>query len=228
MNSLTRLYSTSIAKKWIVALTAIVLIGYVFGHLAGNLQIFMGQKKINDYAEFLHSMGPLLWAVRIFLIFAFVLHIVTSIKLARENRAARPELYAQRKNTRSTFASRTMVMSGLIVLCFVIYHLLHFTLRVVPSEDATFEDPLGRHDTYRMIVMGFQEPLIVLFYGLGVGLLCVHLSHGLSSFLQTLGLTSRGTLVPLQMAARLLSIAIFVGYMCIPVAVLLHVLKYPV
>lgn len=227
MNSLTRLYSSSIAKKWIVALTAIVLIGYVFGHLAGNLQIFMGQEKLNDYAEFLHSLGPMLWAVRIFLIFAFVVHIVTSIKLAAENRAARPEEYARRKNTRSTFASRTMVMSGLIVLCFVIYHLLHFTVRVAPSEYATFEDPLKRHDTYRMVVVGFQNPLIVLFYGLGVGLLCVHLSHGLSSFLQTLGLTGQRTLRPLQIGAQLVSVAIFVGYMCIPAAVLLGILKYP-
>ncbi len=227
MKSLARFYASSIGKKWIVALTAIILIGYVFGHLAGNLQIFLGPEKINEYAAFLHSLGPLLWVARIVLLVAFVVHIVTSIHLARQNRAARPEAYAARKATRSTFASRTMAMSGLIVLCFVIYHLLHFTVRVLPAEYADFHDPLERHDTYRMIVTGFQHPLIVFFYALGVGLLCLHLSHGLSSFLQTLSITSRGSLRPLQHGGRVLSVLIFVGYMSVPAAVLLHILKYP-
>lgn len=227
MKALVRFYASSIGKKWIVALTALILIGYVFGHLAGNLQIFLGPEKINGYAEFLHSLGPLLWVARISLIVAFVTHIITSIHLARQNRAARPADYAGKTRTRSTFASRTMAMSGLIVLCFVIYHLLHFTVRVVPGEFADFRDPLDRHDTYRMIVTGFQNPLVVLFYGLGVGLLCVHLSHGLSSFLQTLSLTSRGSLRPLQHGGRILAWLIFLGYMCIPAAVLFNLLKYP-
>lgn len=228
MKYLARFYASSIGKKWIVALTALILIGYVLGHLAGNLQIFLGQEKINDYARFLHSLGPLLWVARIVLIVAFVTHIFTSIHLARQNRAARPVGYAEKKPVRSTYAARTMAMSGLIVLCFIIYHLLHFTIRVIPAEYADFRDPLGHHDTYRMIVTGFQSPLIVFFYTLGVGLLCLHLSHGLSSFLQTLSLTSRGSLRPLQHGGRVVAILIFLGYMSVPVAVLLHLLKYPV
>lgn len=227
MNSLIRFYQSSIGKKWIVALTGLVLVGYVLGHLAGNLQIYLGQDQLNKYALFLHSMGPLLWVIRIFLIAAFIAHITVTIQLSAGNRAARPDAYAEKKSQRSTLASRTMIMSGLIVLCFVIYHLLHFTVRVIPKEFADYHDSIGRHDTYRMVVEGFLFWPASIFYVLGVGLLCVHLSHGFSSFLQTMGLTNVHNLNTLVRGGRILAVLVFLGYTSIPVSVLTGLIKPP-
>jgi succinate dehydrogenase / fumarate reductase cytochrome b subunit len=213
-------YGSSIGKKWIVALTGLVLIGYVFGHLAGNLQIFISPNQLNTYAAFLHSLGPILWVVRLFLIAAFVLHIFTTIRLAIENRKARGAGYETKRHIKSSLASRTMVLSGLIVLCFVIYHLLHFTVRNVPPEFAQYVDEKGRHDTFRMVVEGFHNPFATAFYVLGVGLLCLHLSHGFGSVLQTFGLTNKSLLKALSYATRALAALIFAGYIIIPVSVL--------
>lgn len=228
MNPITFFWKSSIGKKWLVALTGIVLVAYVFGHLAGNLQIFLGPAKINAYAQFLHSLGPILLAVRLFLIACFVLHIVMTIKLVTENRAAKPTPYIFPNSVQSKVATRTMAISGLIVLSFVIYHLLHFTIR---STDARFK-PItaggkgllhGEYDVYSMIILGFGPSflgvLCGLFYLLGVGLLCLHLSHGFSSLLQTLGVTTKKTLTDLQRAGQVVAALVFLGYASIPFAV---------
>lgn len=220
MNSLATFFTSSIGRKWVVALTGLVLIGYVLGHLAGNLQIFLGQDAINQYAKGLHDLGALLWVVRIGLLITFVLHIVTTIKLVMENRAARPERYAVANRRQATLASRTMALSGLIVLCFVIYHLLHFTTRDIDPSFKTLRDGLGRHDVYHMMIRGFRNPLATAFYIVGVFLLCLHLSHGFSSFMQTLGLSSRKVNALLANGGRVLAWLIFLGYISIPIAVL--------
>ena len=223
-------FQSSIGRKWIVALTGLVLIAYVIGHLIGNLQIFLPDKgRINAYGALLHASPPLLWSVRIFLIFCFVLHIVTTIKLAAENRAARPRGYAKTSYEKSTLAARTMVISGLIVLCFVIYHVLHFTANVTNPEFARLHQVLPngaeRHDVYKMVVIGFQNPFAAGFYLLGLFLLCSHLSHGLSSTLQTFGLNSRKTIAVIATSGRVLAWLIFLGYASIPIAVLTGHLK---
>ncbi len=227
---MSRFYQSSIGKKWIVALTGLVLIAYVIGHLIGNLQIFLPDKgQINSYGALLHASPVMLWAVRIFLIFCFVLHIFTTIKLAVENRAARPESYAKRRYEKSTLAARTMVISGLIVLCFVVYHILHFTANVTNPEFAhlhqTLPNGMERHDVYKMVVIGFQNPYAAGFYLLGLFLLCSHLSHGLSSTLQTFGLNSQKTVSVIATSGRILAWLIFIGYASIPVAVLTGYLK---
>ncbi len=216
---LLNFYSSSIGKKWIVALTGLVLVAYVFGHLAGNLQVFLGANQLNSYAALLHSTGPLLWVVRVFLLAAFVLHIVATIHLAVQNRLARPQKYAVKQHKRSTIASRTMALSGLTVLSFVIYHLLHFTVRTVPPDFAYYVDVQGRHDTYRMVVEGFQNYWATGFYVLGVGLLCLHLSHGFASLLQTFGITNKSIMTALVVGARVLALGVFLGYISIPAAV---------
>jgi succinate dehydrogenase / fumarate reductase, cytochrome b subunit len=223
-------YKSSIGKKWIVALTGLVLIAYVIGHLIGNLQIFLPDKSyINQYGELLHASPELLWFVRIFLLGAFFLHIITTIKLAAENRAARPERYARKNPQKTTLAARTMVMSGLIVLCFVIFHILHFTTRTWDPELATLHETLPgggeRHDVYKMVVLGFYDPLATGFYILGLFLLCLHLSHGFSSVVQTFGLTSQKTVRVLAVGGRILAWVIFCGYVSIPVAVLIGYLQ---
>src|ERR1700761_2631912 len=121
-NALIAFYQSSIGKKYVVAATALLLILYVLGHLAGNLQIYIGPDRINAYAKFLPDLGPILWVIRVILLAAFVIHIVATIELAQQNRLAKPQKYAVAGYQRSTTASRTMIISGLIVLCFVIYH----------------------------------------------------------------------------------------------------------
>src|SRR5208337_3058441 len=130
-------------------------------------------------------------AVRFVLLAAFVTHIVATIQLAHENRLAKPQKYAVPGYQRSTLASRTMIISGLIVLCFVIYHLLQFTLHVTDPEFHKLHDSLGRPDVYRMLILGFRHPLVSFFYVLALFLLASHLSHGFESVTQTLGINNR-------------------------------------
>jgi len=221
---------SSIGKKWVVALTGLVLVAYVLGHLAGNLQIFLPDKgRINAYGAFLHSLGPLLWAIRAFLLACLVAHIVVTIQLAIENRRARPQGYEGTHYRKASWAGRSMVMSGLIVLCFVVFHILHFTADVVRPDFANLREPLPgggeRHDVYRMVVEGFQQPAASCFYIVGMILLCMHLSHGFGSLVQTLGLNS-GRLAPwLVNGGRALAVIICIGYIAIPIAVMTGLLR---
>jgi succinate dehydrogenase / fumarate reductase, cytochrome b subunit len=224
-NPLVSFYRSSIGKKWVVASTALILILYVLGHLLGNLQLFIGPDRINAYAEFLHDLGPLLLAIRLFLVLTLVLHIVATIQLARDNRRAKPAKYAVRAYQTSTLAARTMLISGLIVLCFVIYHLLHFTLEVTNPEYQRLIDPKGRHDVYRMLILGFRNPAIDFFYVLGLFLLCLHLSHGFSSAAQTLGINNRKLTGLFSLGGQTLTWLIFAGYVSIPVAIILGLVR---
>jgi succinate dehydrogenase / fumarate reductase cytochrome b subunit len=218
-------YQSSIGKKYIVGLTALILIVYVLGHLVGNLQIYLGQNRINTYAKFLHDLGPILWAVRVVLLAAFVTHIVATIQLANENRLAKPQKYAVAGYQRSTMASRTMILSGLIVLCFVIYHLLQFTIHATNPEFRKLHDSLGRPDVYGMLILGFRNPLVSLFYVLGLFLLASHLSHGFESVTQTLGINNRRISRFVSVGGQTLTWLIFVGYVSIPASILLGVIR---
>src|SRR5580700_10486313 len=224
-NPMIAFYQSSIGKKYIVAVTALLLILYVLGHLLGNLQIYMGQDRINSYAKFLHDLGPILWAVRVILLAAFVIHIVATIQLAQENRLAKPQKYAVPGYQRSTLASRTMIISGLIVLCFVIYHLLQFTLHVTDPEFRKLHDSLGRPDVYRMLILGFRHPLVSLFYVLALFLLASHLSHGFESVTQTLGINNRRISRFVSTGGQTLTWLIFAGYVSIPATILLGIIK---
>lgn len=220
---------SSIGKKWIVAFTGLVLVAYVLGHLAGNLQIFLPDKgRINAYGAFLHSLGPALWAIRAFLLACLVIHIVVTIQLAIENRRARPDRYEGAHYRRSTLAGRSMVMSGLIVFCFVVFHILHFTTNTIRPEFATYQEPLPngmeRHDVYKMVVLAFQSWPASCFYILGMILLCMHLSHGFGSLVQTLGLNTTRLEPWLVNGGRVLAVVICIGYIAIPIAVMTHIL----
>lgn len=224
-NPLIAFYQSSIGKKYVVAVTALLLILYVLGHLAGNLQIYMGPDRINTYAKFLHDLGPILWLVRLILLAAFVLHIMATIRLAQENRLAKPQKYAVAGYQRSTMASRTMIVSGLIVLCFVIYHLLQFTAQVTDPAFREVHDSIGRHDVYRMLILGFSHPLVSLFYVVALFLLTTHLSHGFASVVQTLGINNRKIANLVSTGGQTLSWLIFAGYISIPVTILLGIIK---
>lgn len=216
--------------KFLMAVTGGLLLLFVIGHMLGNLQIFAGREAINRYGHLLQSSGELLWVVRLGLLALVVLHIGSAIKLSLENKAARPVAYSEYDPIGSTYASRTMLMSGLIVFAFIVFHLLHYTVRaqVVNLTGQDFEVfkealPNGghRHDVYKMMIVGFRNVWVSAFYVLGVGLLCLHLSHGASSMFQSLGWKNDAYRPWLDRLARLLALAIFLGYISIPVAILL-------
>lgn len=225
MNAITSFFTSSIGRKWTVAVTGLILFGFVIGHLIGNLQVFLGPEPLNRYGAFLQGLGELLWAIRIALLFAFVVHIVATVQLRIENRAARPVKYAVTKHTRATLAARWMLLSGITVLCFVVFHLMHFTVQNVDKSFLDLHDAQGRHDIYRMMILGFTNKTASAFYLVGVGLLAVHLNHGFQSLFQTLGLSSAKLASCWSKTGQTLSWLIFLGYASIPVAVLTGIVK---
>jgi len=220
--SIIRFWNSSIGKKLLVGVTGIVLVLFLMGHLAGNLLTFQGRHAMNDYAEFLHTMlhGSGIWIARVVLITVFVLHILATIALTRENRAAKPEKYQCDATVAASRSSRIMIWSGLVVLAFVLFHILHFTVRVSPAL-ANLPDPSnpGRHDVWGMVIKGFQNPLVVGFYVIALTLLCSHLSHGIASIFQTLGLSTRQTRSAIEKFSQVLAIIIWLGFISIPLSI---------
>ena len=208
-----------------MAVTGVFLFGFVVAHMLGNLQIFLGSEALNDYAEHLQNLPTLLWPARIFLLGTLLFHVVVSISLALENRRARPVPYAREATVQASYASRTMVMSGFIILAFLIYHLLNFTFGVTHPQFFSLVDESGRRDVYSMVVMSFREPVVSGVYVAAMALLCLHLSHGLSSLFQSLGLADERSLPALKRAGVALALVVFVGNSSIPVAALLGILK---
>ena len=219
------IFSSSIGRKWVVALTGIILVLFVIGHLLGNLSIFAGPDAMNAYAAFLKSAGELLWVVRIGLITCVVLHIWFTITLWRENLAARPQKYAVKDHLSTTVYARLMRISGLTILAFVIYHLAQFTWEAFNPDYKGWVDAQGRHDVYRMVVTAFQCPFVSGFYILAVGLLGMHLSHGIASLIQTLGITSKKMRPLFEQGGLVVAWLIFLGFASIPASVLLGLVK---
>jgi len=214
---------SSLGKKVVVALTGIVLVLFVIGHLVGNLTFFLGPDAINSYAMQLRDLGPLLWVARIGLLVAAGVHIGFTMLLWKENQAARPQKYAVNAPMKTTVFARTMRLTGLIVLAFIAFHLAHFTLFLVNPSYAKLHTELKGHevhDVFRMVVLGFSNPLVSGFYILSLALVAFHLSHGIGSLFQTLGLSNQ-TVRPLyENAGRLIAWALFIGYAAIPVSIL--------
>jgi len=230
MTLFSAMFTSTLGRKYIMALTGLGLFGFVVAHLLGNLQIFLGPEAINRYGSFLKSLGEILWAARIALIVMVVLHIWAAIKLSAENRAARPVGYGKYKPVGSSYASRTMLMSGLIIAAFIIYHLLHYTalikeINLTGTDFSQLQDEKGRHDVYRMMVLGFQQPMVSIFYVIAIALLSLHLSHGVSGMFQSLGLRSKNYKGLIDGLAKFMAIALFAGYVSIPLAVLFGIVK---
>jgi succinate dehydrogenase / fumarate reductase cytochrome b subunit len=238
MKVITNIFGSSLGKKYIMAVTGFALFLFVVGHMVGNLQIFLGPEAINRYGHFLQNLGEGLWIIRLSLLGIILLHIWSATKLSAENRAARPVAYANYNPVGASYASRTMLMSGLIIFFFIIYHLLHYTVRLkainfvgVDFHDPAFAEPikgtvgLEQHNIYKMMVVGFSNIWVSLFYVIGVGLLCLHLSHGVSAMFQSLGLKNKVYGPCLDKAARAIAVILFVGYISIPAAVLLGIVK---
>ena len=225
MNLLGSLFTSSIGRKFLMALTGLILFGFVTGHLIGNLQIFLPPEKINAYGHMLESLGAGLWAIRLFLLAAVVIHVWLAIQLTLENRAARPESYREEKTMRATLASRVMARTGLVVLAFLIYHLWHFTVRGGNPEwsahSFTLADGITKvRDVHLMMVQGFSNVGVSAFYIIAVGLLAYHLAHGISSMVQTFGLKNENWSRGLDTFSKVYCWGYFLLNALIPIAVL--------
>jgi succinate dehydrogenase / fumarate reductase, cytochrome b subunit len=245
MSLLRNLFTSSIGRKFLMAVTGLVLVGFVTGHLVGNLQVFSAPDKINGYAHFLQSLGPTLWAMRLFLLACVGIHLWAGIALALENwRARGDQAYGAKRYLRATLASRTMHLTGLVVLAFLVYHLAHFTIglagtdyfkTVLPEYQMTsgyhlFGFPVvaaGQHvhDVYSMVFFGFSRPVVSLFYIIAVGLLAYHLWHGADSMFQSLGWRNAKWSGALRKLVAIYCVAYFLGNLAIPGAILTGLVK---
>jgi succinate dehydrogenase / fumarate reductase cytochrome b subunit len=203
-----------------MALTGLVLAGFVLGHMTGNLLMFKSPEAINAYAKWLHENVALLWSTRAVLLISVFAHIWAGIQLTLENRAARAGGPAVEATRRATFASRTMPYSGVVILGFVVFHLLHFTLKMVALGDVSYGP-----DVYKMVVAGFSCKTVAVFYIISMLLLCLHLSHGVSSVFQTLGLRNERWRGRLDVLALAYAWIVALGFISIPLAVLTGCLK---
>jgi succinate dehydrogenase / fumarate reductase cytochrome b subunit len=225
MNRFFRVAQTSIGMKVLMAASGLVMWGFLLGHLAGNLKVFFGPEEMNSYSELLRQHPGLSWPVRLVLLASVGLHIYTGLRLRFRNKAARLGSgragYLRPATLRATWASRTMVASGLLLASFIVYHLLHFTFLVFPGEPMRAVDSLGRHDVYSMIIYAFQSPFIAGGYVLAMGLLGLHLWHGAPSLLQTLGLYHSAYNRLLRGTVRTVVIILALGFCAIPVSIYL-------
>jgi succinate dehydrogenase / fumarate reductase cytochrome b subunit len=233
---LWRRLRSSVANKFFVALTGLGLSLFVLVHMAGNLSYFRGRDAINTYAAFLKSQGPLLWAARIGLLLLFVLHIALALRLRYRSRQARPIGYAAKENTQASFAARTMVLSGLVIFVFVLFHLAHYTFGVVkevqpePGRWVNYldlKDKDRRHDVYAMMYYGFHDPLIAILYILAQLFLLLHLWHGIRSLFQSLGLNAPRTQHAVTLFSMLFALVVALGNIFIVTGVWVEMMPAP-
>lgn len=218
-----RFYEAPIGKKAVMALSGIVLVGFVLGHMLGNLQVFIpagpdGVYAIDSYAKGLHDNAPLLWGARAGLLLSVLAHIFSSIQLVQIKNAARPVPYVRQTPIVSTYASRTMYWSGPIILAFIIYHLLHFTTGTVHPNFQFLS-------VQENVIRGFSVWYVSLFYIVAMALLCLHLYHGVWSMFQSLGLAHPAYSPRLKLGAKAFAVVIAAGNISIPVAVLTGLIK---
>ncbi len=213
-----RLWTATNGKKAVMAITGLVLVGFLFAHLAGNLGVFLGPKAFDTYAATIKSIPVVLWGARSVLLLSVGLHIWSALQLMSRNNAARPTAYVKKASVVSTYASRTMYISGPILALFIVYHLLHFTVGVGGTH---FEE--GK--AYENLVAGFQVWYISVFYIVAMAMLCTHLFHGIWSMTQTLGFHHPKYTPRLRSAAKAIAIALFLGFASIPVSVMLGIIR---
>lgn len=233
MNLCSRFYRSTVGKKVIMAVTGLVLVGFVIGHMAGNLKAFMGfdaagVARLDHYAVFLREMGSsvmgygtFLWLVRAVLFGATVLHVLMAIQLVKINQESRSTSYAVSKYHSATAASRTMAVGGSILLFFIFFHILHFTT-----------GQLHRHGfveghVYANVYYAFQSAPMVAAYLIAMAALCLHLYHGTWSVFQTLGIEARGWNACFRSLAKAVAVVVCAGFIAVPLAVYFHQLPPP-
>jgi succinate dehydrogenase / fumarate reductase cytochrome b subunit len=228
-------YRSTVGKKVAMAVSGLVLVLFVLGHMAGNFKLFAGidpttgDYKIDDYGRFLRSMGAemlghsgVLWLVRVALLACVVIHAASGIQLAMLNRRAKPKAYAQNNYRSANAASRTMLCGGLFLIFFITFHILHFTTGTVHY------DGFMEGEVYLNVWRGFQDQRVVALYVVSLALLALHLYHGAWSMFQTLGVDAPRWNKGLRTAAKVVAFAVFVGFSSVPLSVALGVLPAPI
>jgi succinate dehydrogenase / fumarate reductase cytochrome b subunit len=205
-------YRSTIGKKVIMAITGLLLVGFVIGHMLGHLQVFQSAEKYNAYAHFLQSLGGILWLLRLGLLAAAVLHIVMAVQLTRRKQVARPVGYRQLTPQVSTIASRTIRWGGALLALFIVFHILHFTTMNVFPEYRELT-------VYNRMIVAFRNPWLLAFYVVAVSALGMHLYHGAWSSMRTLGLT-KASVNPLQRKIpAAIAVITTLGFIVVPGAI---------
>jgi succinate dehydrogenase / fumarate reductase, cytochrome b subunit len=217
-SSLASFYDSVIGKKVVMAVTGLILFGFVVVHMLGNLQIYLGPQAINRYAELLRVSPGLLWGARLVLLGAVGLHILTALQLAKRKMDARPQGYQKYTPTTSSYASRTMLWSGPILAAFIVYHLLHLT---VGSAHGDFREM----QVYHNVVSGFRVIPVSIAYIVAMAALGIHMHHGVWSLFQSLGVAHPRYTPLLKRFAAAAAVVVVAGNISIPVSVMLGILK---
>jgi succinate dehydrogenase / fumarate reductase cytochrome b subunit len=218
-------FQSSLGSKVAVALTGLGLTVFVVFHMLGNFQVFEGPDALNGYASLLRDMPILLWIVRLGLLGIAVLHIALAVQLALRNRRARPVAYAVREYRNASLAARTMALTGSVLLLFIVFHLLHLTAGLVDPSAPDRLDARGHRDVYGKLVHAFQNPLYVALYLVGQLALGVHLSHAVSSSLQTLGIEHAAFNRLFKAAGPAVALFVVLGNLAIMFAVFLGLVR---
>ena len=225
MSWIVRLQKSSLGSKYIMAITGAGLFVFLIGHIAGNLLLYFGQEAMNAYALSLHHLPyGLLWVARGGLLVFALAHVFIAYRLSFHNRAARPQRYQYEATLQASFASRTMPYTGTLVLLFILFHLAQFTFHLV-AYNGPYTDSLGRDDVYTMVVNAFQNPVYSVLYIISMLVIGFHLSHGLSSMWQSLGLNHQKYNLLFRKLSPLAGWVLCLAAASIPLAVLVGVIK---
>ena len=220
-------YRSTIGKKIIMGVTGLIGIGFVIVHMAGNLQVFVSQGKINSYGALLHGpLAEVLWLLRIVLIVAVVLHVLMAYQLTMRSRAARPVGYQQKEPQVATIASRTMKWGGVLLLVFIVVHLLHFTTETIdPGGWRGMTDSQGHRDVYGNIVASFRVWWVTAFYVIAMIALGLHLYHGAWSSVRSLGYAKSSAHPLHRRIALAVAVIVWLGFTIVPVGVVAGIIR---
>ncbi len=216
MRWMLQFWDSTIGKKYVMAVTGVGLVLFAVGHMAGNLQVFMGAQVFNDYAHKLQSLGPLLWIARAGLFTMAVLHIVSAVQLTMRARAARPVDYVKRESQIATWASRTMRVGGVLLAVFLVFHILHFTT-------GQLHPAFSKGGAYGNVVIGFGNVWVAIFYIVAMTFFGLHLYHGVWAGVRTLGVAKPNPNPMERKLALGLAIIVWAGFIAVPVGVLLGI-----
>ena len=222
-DTIMQLFTSTVGRKVLMAITGQFMVLFVIVHMLGNSSIFI-PGGINAYAEHLHALPPLVWAFRLVMICVASIHILFGIQLSLENRAANAETYAVKNLKKATMASTSMLYTGLLLLAFIIYHLLHFTVRVTPDIKIGV-DAIGRIDVFGMVTNSFSYGIVAFIYIAAMVVLFLHLSHGIQSFFQTMGWNNDKTLPVFGKIGMVAAVVLLLGYASIPFVIVTGILK---
>lgn len=217
-----KILKSTVGRKILMSLTGQLLIIFILIHLVGNSTIFFG--ALNAYAEHLHSLPPLVWIFRAVMLLAIAVHICYGVQVTLENKAANPGAYAVNKPLKRSFASENMIWTGLLILAFVVYHLLQFTVHATPDVVVGL-DAANRPDVLKMVATSFGNAAIAFGYMIAMVMLFLHLSHGIPSFLQTMGWNNEKTIPTFSTGGKVISAILMLAYISIPAVILAGLLK---